>query len=156
MAKGKKPKTPKTPAPPPGRPTKCTRAFISQLALLLAGGAHPNAAVAALGVSDDSRRRWIERGTSNPTTIYGEFCGILSQQHAFARVTVATKLHAQALQGDTAAANSWLRHVKAEGFEPQNTFGIFNADEHDSDDTEALRATLAEKVARHADAERKG
>jgi hypothetical protein len=142
------------PKPLMGRPTKCTSSFLRELSTLLAGGAHPNAAVEALGVSPDSRRRWIEKGASAPASIYGDFCRILSRDAAYARVAVGTKLHAMARQGDTSASGLWLRHVKAEGFEPQNVVGFYNADADDNDDTEAQRAALAEKLARHADAER--
>lgn len=130
-----------------GRPTKCTKTLLLDLATLIVKGAHPNVALASLGVSKDSRLRWQEKGAQNPASIFGDFCAVMEGKHALAKAALAIKLHAYALQGDTPAAKLWLQHVRAEGFESPNLAVPVLPLEEDDD---ALRAALATKLARLA------
>lgn len=50
---------------PTGRPTKCTPAFIEKTRKLLEAGCYPETAVAMLGVSWDSYKRWMKQGASD-------------------------------------------------------------------------------------------
>lgn len=135
-----------------GRPPKCTQKFLEELEAFLRGGAEPKTACLALGISRDSRNRWLERGQPDghgnyPPTPFGKFCAIMDKAPAIARMSVDLALHKVARMGDTGAAKLYYQRVRAENFEPHNLNPAALPPLGGNDDDENLYAALATRLA---------